>query len=141
MSRVVAPLRTLVVLLVVLTAACGGGSDPTLDTSNGPIIVGSGEVPPGFPDDFPIPGDAVIGSTLIDTVGFRSEMSLQIPAEMNAAVQFFSLGLVNEGYVVESSTGSETSWTIEFSKGELEGTVVVVPIQETSQAVATVNQI
>lgn len=130
-----------IVLLALLIASCGGDGGRTLDTSNGPIILGSGEVPPGFPDDFPIPGNAAIGSTLIDTVQFRSEMSMQVPAEMNATVQFFNVGLVNEGYVVESSTGSNTTWTIEYSKGELEGKVVVVPLGDVSQVVATVNQI
>jgi len=86
-----------------------------------------------------LPPNAVIGTTMIDRVNHRSEMSLQIDAELVAAVQFFNVGLVNQGFVVESSEGSAITWTIIFSRGEVTGSVVLQTQGDVSQAVAGVN--
>ena len=66
-------------------------------------------------------------------------MALQIDAEIIAAVQFFTVGLVNQGFVVESSDGSAITWTITFSRGELTGDIVFQTQGDVSQAVAAVN--
>ena len=131
---------TAVALIVMLGlfAACGDdGASAT--TSDAPVVFGEGEIPSAFPDDFPIPPNAVIGTTMIDRVNHRSEMSLQIDAELVAAVQFFNVGLVNQGFVVESSEGSAITWTIIFSRGEVTGSVVLQTQGDVSQAVAGVN--
>ena len=126
------------IAMLGLFAACGddGGSGTTSDA---PVVFGEGEIPSAFPHDFPIPPNAVIGTTMIDRVNHRSEMSLQIDAELVAAVQFFNVGLVNQGFVVESSEGSAITWTIIFSRGEVTGSVVLQTQGDVSQAVAGVN--
>ena len=133
-------LRTVIAVftLVGVVAACGDDG-PSGTTSGTGVVFGEGEIPPAFPDDFPIPPNAVVGSTLINHVTHRSEMSLQIDAEITAAVQFFNVGLVNQGFVVESSEGSATTWTIAFSRGELTGDIVFQTQGEVSQAVVAVN--
>jgi hypothetical protein len=100
----------------VLTAgvACG---DARPDEST---AVGGG-LPPGFPPDFPVPGDAVIESSLVDSVNHRSEVSMTMRTDLVSAVQFFQVGLVNEGYVVGRSEGGAEMWLIEFARGELRG--------------------
>ncbi len=135
-------MKTLRITIAVFTllgvvAACG--DDGTGTTSGTGVVFGEGEMPPAFPEDFPIPPNAVIGSTLINPVNHRSEMSLQIDAEITAAVQFFNVGLVNQGFVVESSEGSPITWTITFSRGELTGDIVFQTQGDVSQAVVAVN--
>lgn len=124
-----------VVALIVSAAACGdddgGGGTGTTDA----IVFGEGTIPPAVPDNFPVPSNAVVGSTLIDKVNNRSEFRLTIPADATSAVQFFEVGLVNQGYVINSSEGNAAEWTIAFSDGELKGTVFSTP---QGQAVTTV---
>ncbi|MEX2323295.1 MAG: hypothetical protein WEA29_05940 [Acidimicrobiia bacterium] len=119
MSHRLRPIRVALLLLVVAIVAvgCGGGAEPE------PIEIGSGSLPSSMPRDFPIPADAVIGSTLIDRVNHRTEVTVTMQQEMVPVVQYFQVGLVNAGYVVNRSEGDGSRWTIEFSKGELLGTI------------------
>ncbi|OFW65127.1 MAG: hypothetical protein A2135_10725 [Actinobacteria bacterium RBG_16_67_15] len=76
-------LRIVTAVLVALlgsTAACSG--DSALDTAGDPVVFGEGERPPAIPGDFPIPGNAVIGSTMIDRTNHRTEMALQVGSEV-----------------------------------------------------------
>lgn len=104
------------------------------------IEFGEGEIPPGFPGDFPIPDGAEIGSTLIDRTNTNSEFSMQVPLSLSGLTQFFSVNLVSEGYVVESSTGTQSAWTIEFTRGDLDGSLVMKAAAEgISTVVAEIN--
>lgn len=134
-------LATVLVILVLgaLAAACGDDDVTPTSITSGGIIFGEGEVPPAFPSDFPMPANAVIGSTLIDPINHRSEMNIRLGVEMTAMVQFYNVGLVNQGYVVTGSTGSSTSWEITFTRDTLAGSIVFSPLGEITQAVATVN--
>lgn len=123
-----------ILLAAILVAACGGGDAE-------PITFGEGEIPGAFPDDFPTPPGVVIGSTLVDRVNHRSEFSMVTPTDMTAAIQFFLIELVNEGYVVESSEGASALWTIRFARGDLAGEVVLQPLgTAATQAVASINR-
>ena len=77
---------------------------------------------------------------LIDRINNRSEMNMVIRLQSQAAIRFYEVGLVNQGFVVNSSTGSGNAWTIVFSRGELDATVVITPQGEFSQVGVTVNQ-
>jgi hypothetical protein len=132
------PRRLALVVVVVLAAsvvAAGCGDD-----DGEPITFGEGEIPRSFPDDFPVPPGAVIGSTLVDRVSHRSEFALGAPQDATATVQFFLVELVNEGYVVESSEGSAAQWFITFSKGDLTGEVSIRPGGSATQAVVSINR-
>lgn len=132
-TRLVAAIGLALAILVV--GACGDDSG----TVSGEVEFGEGTPPPAFPDDFPVPRAAVIGTTLIDPVNHRSEMAMQIDAPLVSAVQYFNVGLVSEGYVVDRSQGTAESWTIAFSRGELSGEVVFQAVGDLTQAVASVN--
>ncbi|HUG74838.1 MAG TPA: hypothetical protein VMM81_04100 [Acidimicrobiia bacterium] len=121
MSQSLRPVRVARSLLLVafLAVGCGGGAEPE------PVEIGSGSLPSSMPRDFPIPPNAVIGSTLIDRPNHRTEVTLTMQEEMVPVVQYFQVGLVNAGYVVTRSEGDRSRWTIEFSKGELLGTIDV----------------
>ena len=117
-----APLAALLALTLVVTA-CGDDDEPAGTTEA--VTFGEGEIPSSVPEDFPIPAGAEIGNTLVDRINNNTEFSLTIRSDPTTAVQFFQVGLVNQGYVVESSDGNQTLWEITFSKGEaLTGSVV-----------------
>ena len=134
-------MRSRIALLVVLAAiaavvtAC---SDDDAQPEES-IVFGEGEIPDTFPSDFPIPPNARIGSNLIDRVNHRSEVSITVATDMDVTVRFYTVGLVNEGYVVDSSEGDDDQWTVEFSRGELVGRIVFAQQLGGTQAVASVN--
>jgi hypothetical protein len=126
-------------VLVVLTmsfaaASCG-------DDGGEPITFGEGEIPSAFPDDLPVPPGAVIGSTLVDRVNHRSEYALAVPLDVTATIQFYLVELVNAGYVVETSEGTGSLWTITYSRGDLAGDLSMQP-QGTgaTHVVASINR-
>jgi len=126
-------LIALALAALLIIAACG-------DDDSGPDIeFGEGEIPSTLPDDIPIPGNARIGTSLIDRVNNRTEVSLNVPADLAATVRFFQVGLVNQGYVVDRSTGDTFTWTLEFSRGEMVGSVVVNGQGNSALAVISVN--
>jgi len=106
-------------LLLTGTLAVGCGDRAEAE----PIEIGAGGLPSTMPRDFPIPPDAVIGSTLIDRVNHRTEVTVTMQQEMVPVVQYFQVGLVDAGYVVNRSEGDRSHWAIEFVKGELRGTI------------------
>lgn len=125
--RRLAPLAILLVLAFVVSACGGDGTTGTTEA----VTFGEGEIPESVPDDFPIPGDAVIGTTMVDRTNNRTEFRLTMRSDPTSAVQFFQVGLVNQGYIVGSSDGNQVQWAIEFSRGEeLEGSILFTAPQD-----------
>ncbi|MDH3262128.1 MAG: hypothetical protein OEM22_01580 [Acidimicrobiia bacterium] len=118
--------------LTLVGAACSEDAPP--------VEFGEGEVPPAFPDDFPIPEGAQIGTTLIDRVNTRSEFIMTVAAVVSDMAQFFSVELVSDGYVIDSSEGSVADWSIEFSRGDLAGSIRILLLgQGLVSATAEIN--
>jgi hypothetical protein len=135
MNRRFLLLVALVAILGVVSTACGG------DEAREPVELGEGEIPESMPDSIPVPGGAVIGSTLVDRVNNRTEMSVQARVEYDALVQFYAVELVGRGFLVQESSGDTASWTIRFADGDLQGEVVIVPGgQGLARAVVSVNR-
>lgn len=123
----------LIVLLFVAIAACGDSTSPT-------VVFGEGEIPSAIPDDFPVPADAVVGATLVDTVNTKSEFEFRTATDLEVLVQLLSVGLVESGYVVEDSSGNSLQWAIDFRRGSLEGTVQMRSLAPgLARGVVTVN--
>lgn len=123
----------LLALILVAVVACGDSTAPT-------VIFGEGTIPPAIPDDFPVPDDAVVGSTLIDTVNTKSEFEFRTATSLEALVQSLSLGLVDAGFVVDNSSGNAVQWSISFRRGSLEGSVELRSLgDEVSQGAVRVN--
>ncbi len=123
----------LLALLFVALASCGDSTAPT-------FIFGEGTIPPAIPDDFPVPDDAVIGATLIDTINTKSEFEFRTATGLEALVQSLSLGLVDAGFVVDNSSGNTVQWTISFRRGSLEGSIELRSLENAvSQGVVRVN--
>jgi hypothetical protein len=131
------PLAALLALALVVSAC--GDDEPAATTEA--ITFGEGVIPDSVPEDFPIPAGAEIGNTLVDRINHKTEFSLTIRSDPTSAVQFFQVGLVNQGYVVESSDGNQTLWEITFSRGQgLTGSVVLTaPTDELVAAVVSVS--
>jgi hypothetical protein len=130
--------RIIAMLLVMLTVSCGGKG---LDSTDDSVIFGEGVRPPAIPNDFPIPPEAVIGSTLIDRTNHRTEMALQVGSDMESVVRYFNIGLVNEGFVVGSSSGSEAAWKIDFSRDELIGEISFTAQGDITRVLVAVNDV
>ncbi len=127
------------VALTALVAACGdsGGEG---STGTGRVVFGEGELPATVPSDFPIPAGAVIGTTLVDGINIRTEAEMRVPSEIDVVAQFFSVGFVNNGYVVGDNSNDGTRWRIEFRRNGVDGEVVLTPAGSgVTQVVVVVN--
>ncbi len=123
-----------VLFLVLGAAACGGDDDVE------PVEFGSGELPETVPGGFPLPDGSAIGSTLIDRVNHRTEFAVNARSDLSATVAFFTVELVNEGYVVDRSDGTDLNWEVEFSKGSLRGEIVLSALDSGTAAVVSLNR-
>jgi len=110
----------------LIAGACGGSSAETTtmaDTSD--VVFGRGSVPDTVPDSFPIPGEAVVGATLVDSNRGLTEMILTFPANVAAVVSYYEENIPGRGYEIASSAGSETEWQIQFDGVDLHGVITV----------------
>jgi hypothetical protein len=112
--------------LALVVTACGD-DDTTTTESTEAIVFSEGVIPDSVPESFPIPPDAVIGTTLVDKINNRTEFRMTITSDMETTVRFFQVGLVNQGYVITSSEGNAAEWTMTFSTGELTGSIFTTP--------------
>ena len=122
------------VLAVVATiglSACDSGNSgtttsmapetTTTEVSGGdddPVVFGRGELPATVPSGFPIPAEAVVGTTMIDRINDVTEVALTYPTTVVAVVDYFEANLVAVGYSVDESAGSDGDWTITVSHSD-----------------------
>ena len=130
------------VLAVVATiglSACDSGNSgtttsmapetTTTEVSGGdddPVVFGRGELPATVPSGFPIPAEAVVGTTMIDRINDVTEVALTYPTTVVAVVDYFEANLVAVGYSVDESAGSDGDWTITFSHSDGPGGTIRV---------------
>ena len=108
----------MVLSTMLFVSACGG--------DDGAVEFEDGRIPDSVPRDFPVPEGAVIGATMVDPVNSRTEFSLTVESDLPSIVQFFTIALVNQGYVIErSQSTSQTSWHMSFRRGELSGEILL----------------
>jgi len=122
--------RGLAVLLVGAMVVSACGDDEVTGTTEA-VVFGEGVIPESVPADFPRPGDSVVGTTLVDKINNRTEYGLSVTADATSTVQFFQVGLVNQGYIIDSSEGNSAEWLLDFSKGELQGSIFFTPQSDT----------
>jgi hypothetical protein len=124
-NRLFTALAALVVVALV-AAACGGSSEDTTATADADasgVVFGRGSVPDTVPDSFPIPDEAVIGATLIDTNRGLTEMIITFPASVEAVVTFYEVNLPLSGYEIASSDGTDGDWAMEFNGEGIDGVI------------------
>jgi hypothetical protein len=117
----------LAVVLAVVVLGAGCGDDDAAPGTTEAIQFGEGVIPDSIPDNIPVPDNAVIGTTLVDKINNRTEFRISVAAETASVIQFFQVGLVNQGYIVDSSEGNSSEWTLKFSNGDLRGTIFTTP--------------
>jgi hypothetical protein len=124
-NRLLTALAGLVVVALV-AAGCGGSSEDTTATADADasgVVFGRGSVPDTVPDSFPIPDEAVIGATLIDTNRGLTEMIITFPASVEAVVTFYEDNLPLGGYEITSSDGTDGDWAMEFNGEGIDGVI------------------
>lgn len=134
------PARILLVVALVAVAlsACsdeGGGTtttaatstsiDPTTTAVSGDFVFGSGELPDGFPEDFPVANGATIDATLVNTSTGFMEVAFIVPADVDVTALFFEQNLQARDYEYDASQPDESRWSFTFSKGDVAGTIAV----------------
>ena len=120
-------LTTLVALIVVALFAAGCSNSSTDTTmvgdsdAAGGVVFGSGSVPDTVSESFPIPDEAVIGATLVDTNRGLTEMVLTFPAAVQAVVTYYEENLPPNGYEITRSDGSDADWVMAFHGEGVDG--------------------
>jgi hypothetical protein len=93
-------------------------------------------VPGTVPDGFPIPEEAVIGATMVDPGRGVTEMVMNLPASLPAAVDYYMKNLPAAGYEITSSGGSEVDWELIFFDDDVHG---VIGITAAGDGLSTVS--
>ena len=101
------------------TTVASGGDDE-------PVVFGRGELPATVPSEFPIPAEAVVGTTMVDRINDVTEISMTYPTTVVAVVDYFETNLVAVGYSVDESTGTDGDWMITFSRADGPGGTIRV---------------
>jgi len=122
--------RQIAIVLVAVSvgyiaAGCGQSTAETSTTTESDVVFGRESVPESVPDSFPIPDEAVIGATLVDTSRGLTEMILTFPAGTSSVVQYYEENLPPRGYEITKSEGSETEWRIDFTDENVDGVIRV----------------
>ena len=134
------PVLVLALSALVMTGCSDSGGSSTIAADD--VEFGKGSIPDAIPSDFPLPRGVVIGSYLVDRVNRRSEVELRVPSEADVVAQFFGIGLVNNGYVVDENTNEGGRWLIKFRRDDLRGEVILSsPGAGITQAVIEVNDV
>ncbi len=133
-------LAAAVLAAATFLGACNGDGEGDNGTTAPVVSFGEGSVPDQFPEDFPLPPGAVVGTTLVDGVNSRTEMELRVRQDIADVAQFFTVNLVSNGFVIDDSNQDGTRWTLDFRRDRLTGSLVITtPSIGVSQAVVTLN--
>ncbi len=127
MNRLLGALLALVVVALFAAGCADSSEDPTTtaDANASGVVFGRGSVPEAVPDSFPIPDQAVIGATLVDTNRGLTEMIITLPAVVKAVVTYYEENLPLGGYEITRSDGTDGAWVIEFSGEGIDGKISI----------------
>ncbi len=129
-----------VLAVALIATACDSPSDEstttTIDASG--VVFGRGTIPETVPTSFPVPDEARIGATLVDSNRSLAEMILTFPANVDAVVAYYEENLPARGYEISTSEGTDADWLVEFNGDGVEG-VLRVKTGGSGVAAATVQ--
>lgn len=112
------------VAVAVLTG-CAATTEPTATSVSGPVVFGTGDLPDTLPEDFPIPVDASIGTTMVDGDRNLTEVALQARGSTEQMVAYYERSLEAQGWDVPRSEAAGIGWEIDFARGEASGLIVI----------------
>lgn len=120
-------------LIGLLTMVAGCGDDAGMGTIEG-------RLPPSVPSGFPVPADGVISDAVIDRDNHRTEFTVTVESDSLSVIQFFTIELVSQGYVIDGSARvDDSTWEVAFSQEELAGTIRIIDGDGLTRAVVTMN--
>lgn len=109
------------IVVSLLVVGCGDSSEETAGGSG--VVFGRGSIPDTVPDSFPIPDEAVVGGTLVDTDRGLTELILTFPAAADAVATYYVENLPLRGYEITSSDGTDGEWALEFFGEGIDGVI------------------
>lgn len=126
-NKLLAVFSTLIVVALV-ASGCSSSSGDTATTTEADanasaVVFGRGTVPETVPDSFPIPDEAVIGTTMVDTNRSLTEMVIAFPTSVGAVVTYYEDNLPLSGYEITSSDGTDGEWAMEFNGEGVDGEI------------------
>ena len=124
------PILAVLLVLAVIGSSCGGGSG--VGTGD------AGDLLAALPGGFPIPVSAEVGGGLTDAAAGRTEVELAVPLTFLGTLTFFTVELVNGGYVIDRSRESGEGWVIEFRQGSVRGSVTLTDGDGSTGAAITI---
>lgn len=115
----------LLVLLVTAVTACSDGGEATSGTeAAADVILGSGSVPETVPEDFPIPDEASVMTTLVNRPEGTTEMTVRFPVEVTVVASYYEQNLAARDYTISRSEARPNGgWEIEIAKGDVVATL------------------
>jgi hypothetical protein len=135
------------VVLAMIAAACTNSAEETTTTetltpanlsateTTAEVEFGSGSIPETLPADFPVPEQAVIGTTLVDRARNNTEVVLTVPAGVLEAKAYFEENLPGRNFEIAKTEGTDADWVIEFTGA---GGVGIINISAGGAAVSVV---
>jgi len=127
-----------VLAVALIATACDSPSDESTTIDASGVVFGRGTIPETVPTSFPVPDEARVGATLIDSNRNLTEMILTFPANVDAVVDYYEENLPARGYEISTSEGTDADWLIEFNGDGVEG-VLRVKTGGSGLAAATVQ--
>lgn len=138
--------RFVVAVTAVLTVIAAGCNETTATTttaevsSSESVVFGQGELPTTVPAEFPMPAGTAIGSTMVVTETGFTEVIARINSEQGVTAEFFNQNLGESGFSVDLSEAKGDAWLIEFSDGDVRGTIdISTPTPGISEAIIRFN--
>lgn len=126
-NKLLAAFSTLIVVALVASGCSSSSGDTATttdaDTNASAVVFGRGTVPEVVPDSFPIPDEAVIGATMVDTNRSLTEMVITLPASVAAVVTYYEDNLPLSGYEITNSDGTDGEWAMEFNGEGVDGEI------------------
>jgi len=116
-----------IVAVALIATGCGRSSDGTTTANADPsgVVFGRGSVPDTVPDSFPVPDQARVGATLVDSNRELTEMIITFPSNVDAVVDYYEENLPARGYEIAVSEGTDAEWLIEFNGAGFDGVLRV----------------
>jgi len=103
----------MLIMTIPIVGGCSGSTD--LTTTMPQVVFGEGTLPDAFPEAFPVPEEAVVGSTMTDAGRSVVELVVTIPASVASTVAYFETNLPARGFTVSDSSGDAAQWHADFS--------------------------
>lgn len=113
-----------------------GGKKVTIETDDGKLTVGEGEIPDNFPSDVPVYSEAEVITS--SESGDNFTLALKSSDSVSEVSDFYKTKLADKGWTLSNPIDLSGSTTITATKGDRELNVVITPDTDSKTAIAIV---